>query len=273
MCGFCLEGSVLRDLLDAMVEDVDLPDDSFSFLILLQEAHDWRKMYQAWGAYSDVRVEVIALCRQWSERLAPDVPRSSSANDAPISFKDLPGWLSTLSYRPEWQWVLHINEPLPEQVSIDAAMAELDAYIDECLRPPDAGVTGWNFYTLTVRFLGVSVAFDVLARDAPNDARITLLATTSPERAPSFEGYDLWLQRRALRFCVTRHGVSFLTTHLNELRVETIYSVIMSDLLSFDDLQKIKISIKNYTNPPMNLTIEDLSEALDAKVNMLSNTN
>jgi hypothetical protein len=40
--------------------------------------------------------------------------------------------------------------------------------------------------------------------------------------------------------------------------------------LSFDDLQKIKISIKNYTNPPMNLTIEDLSEALEAKVNMLS---
>src|SRR3546814_20506626 len=99
---------------------------------------------------------------------------------------------------------------------------------------------------------------------------MTLLATTSPGRPPGFDGHDLWLQRRALRFCVARHGVSFITTHLSELRVEAIISLILSDLFPDGDLQKIEESLKNHTYRPMNLEIGDLSEALDVKRNSLN---
>lgn len=89
------------------------------------------------------------------------------------------------------------------------------------------------------RFLGVSAAVDLVACAAPEDARLQVLATTVPRQVPSFNGLDLWLQRRALRACTTCLGVGFVRDHLDALRDETVVSLALGTLLSAEELIEV----------------------------------
>lgn len=269
MCGFCTESAAIDALLDVMKGNAAEAQETFLYPIYLQEALDWRKELQSWGSHNDARVDLIALCRQWTEHLASIPPMPLGEGHAPGALMELPIWLNALNYPPEWRWVLQMDRSPPHPLPIFQASTELDAYISGWLQPSEANVSDWNYELLMERFLSISVAFDIVARCAADDERMTFLATFSPQRPPAFDGLDLWLQRRALHACVSHFGVSFIKAHLSELRVEAILSVVMADLLTHDDLQEVKASLKGCIHPSSNLGVDELSEALDTKFNAL----
>jgi hypothetical protein len=183
---------------------------------------------------------------------------------------ELEGWLATLDYPPEWQWVLRIDGPLPYPLPIELAKATLDAYISACMQSSSANAIAWNHKILMERFLSVSVAFDVVTRRAADDARLKSLATLPLSQPPFFDGLDLWLQRRALFACVARSGVQFIKDHWNDLRVEAILSLVIGDLLTRRELLELRASLQGRSLDSLNLGVAELLGALEMKVDRLA---
>ncbi|MFD0738370.1 hypothetical protein ACFQZQ_03600 [Lysobacter koreensis] len=256
---------MIADLLEALKGGVLGAHDPFLYAIHLQEGSDWRRDLASLGSRCDIRGSLVALCRQWSMRLAGMNPMPLGEVLATDAFADLEGWLATLDYPPEWQWVLRIDGPVPHPLPIDLAKATLDAYINESMQPSLANGFVWDHKMLMERFLSVSIAFDVVTLCAADDARLKSLATISPSQTPFFDGLDLWLQRRALHACVARSGVNSIQEHLNELRVEAILSVVMGDLLTRVDLLELRASCKGRPHDSSYLGVGELLEALEIK--------
>jgi hypothetical protein len=183
---------------------------------------------------------------------------------------ELEGWLATLDYPPEWQWVLRIDGPLPYPLPIELAKATLDAHISACMQSFSANAIAWNHKILMERFLSVSVAFDVVTRRAADDARMKLLATLPLSQPPFFDGLDLWLQRRALFACVACSGVQFIKDHWNDLRVEAILSLVIGDLLTRRELLELRASLQGRSLDSLNLGVAELLGALEMKVDRLA---
>jgi hypothetical protein len=269
MCGCCVESGVIRDRLEVMKGNEVEAIESFLRMIHLQEARDWREELRAWGSPSDVGASFVALCRQWSERLAGKHPMSLEQTLGTDALIDLQAWLAPFDYPPEWRWVLQVDGIAPEPLPIDLARAELDAYISGWIKPALPGAAYWDHKILMERFLRVSVAFDIVFRYAIDDARMQLLATLSPSQAPYFHALELWLGRRALDACVAYSGVPFINTHFNELRVEAIISIVMGDRLTRNNLLELKASLKGRSHNSMYLGIDDLIETLETKLDCL----
>ena len=253
MCGFCTETAALCDLLGEMKDGSVGPRDPFLYPIYLQEASDWRGELRAWQSIDHPRGAFIALCRQWSERLAggrvPPLEQVLSAQ----ALDGLQEWLGTLAPLREWQWTLDMDGRPPDPLPLELARETLDAYIEGWLRPPFNGATDGDQKALHGSFLSVSVAFDIVCRCAPDDSRLTVLTTSSHGRPPFFDGLELWLQRRALQACVVRSGVSFIMSHFDELRIESIFSVVIHGLLTGRDLLKLQVFFQNSPHGSLSL--------------------
>jgi hypothetical protein len=269
MCGFCIENAAIGELLHAMQGGTIVPLDSLMDPIYLQEAGDWRAYIRSGDRKVSTLDALIALCRQWADCL---VGKNSTPLGSLIpadTLLDLEKWLGTLNYPPEWQWVLHIDGCPPHPLPIDLAKAMLDSYIEGCLRidpPPDVA---WSREDMSKRFLALSVAFDVVNRGT-DDGLLRILATESPNRPRGFDALDLWLQRRALHACVTRHGVRFIEEHYEVITIEAILSVVMSDLLIRSDLIELKKSIDGRIYAHSNLEIDDLTNGIEARISQFS---
>lgn len=270
MCGYCTETAVIADLLEAMKDGVLGAHDPFLYAIHLQESSDWRRDLASLGSHCDIRGSLVALCRQWSMRLAEQNPMPLGEVLAIDAIADLEGWLATLDYPPEWEWVLRMDGPVPHPLPIELAKATLDTYISAWVRPSLPDAVAWDYNELMERFLSVSAAFDVVTLCASDDARLKSLAIISPSRTPFFDGLDLWLQRRALHACVARSGVHFIKEHLNDLRVEAILSVVMGDLLTRGDLLELRASLQGRPHDSSYLGIGDLLEGLEIRVHQLA---
>ncbi len=116
------------------------------------------------------------------------------------------------------------------------------------------------------RFLGVSAAVDLVACAAPEDARLQVLATTVPRQVPSFNGLDLWLQRRALRACTTCLGVGFVRDHLDALRDEAIVTVALGTLLSAEGLIEVHSRLQGRASHSSGREPDELLGAFHRKI-------
>ena len=265
MCGFCTETAVFRELLGEAQGDSFYPRDKFLYAIRLQEAPSWPAELRSWEAADHIRGAVVALCRRWSDRLSGRRAPRLSAVLASDALASLASFLATLDYPADWRWVLTLDGDPPDPLPLNAAKAELDAYLEGCTghRKPDG--TEWDDVALHHRFFRVSAAFDIVANQAPDDARLVALATSPVLRAPSFDALDLWLQRRALRVCVERSGISFLKTHLGSLRLEALCAVVQCGILDEGELLELRPAMEGLTSDSGHLESTEVLELLDLK--------
>lgn len=262
MCGYCIETAVFADIL--VGERLDTHE-LFWRPTHLQEASDWRGELQSWDADDHGAGAFVALCRLWSERVAGSVRTPLNEVLATCALDALESWLGTLAYPPEWQWVLTVDGCPPNELPMELARANLNSYIHGWLQQanPDAD---WDDETLYERFLGVSVALDILVTDAPDDELLQVLATRSPRQTPFLNGLDLWLQRRALHACVAHFGVRFIDEHWEELRVEAILSVVTSNLLSDRELAALLATFQDRPHKRGDLGLPELRQAIQAQL-------
>ncbi len=269
MCGYCIESAVICDLLEALKSNVFRGHDTLFYPVHLQEASDWRAELISWDSDDHPRGALVALCRQWSERLAGNGPPPLKDVLATETMADLQRWLMTLDYPPEWGWALRADGSPPNPLPIELARAKLDSYITNWIQPSHSDALTWDYKTLNEFFLSVSIAFDIVAKCAPDDARLEVLATHAPSMTPFFDGLDLWLQRRATQACVSRLGPGFIKEHLGEIRIEAIISVVLSDLLTSDDLMELQSSLHGRSHHSFNLGPDDLLGPLQTKIHRL----
>lgn len=262
MCGYCIETAVFADILAGERLDTN---ELFWRPIHLQEASDWRGELQSWDLDEHGAGAFVALCRIWSELVAGSVRTPLNEVLAPSALDKLRSWLGTLEYPPEWQWVLTVDGSPPGELPIELARADLGSYILGWLQQenPDAD---WDYKTLYERFLGVSVALDILATDAPGDELLRVVATRAPRLTPFFNGLDLWLQRRALHACVAHSGVRFIDEHWEELRVEPILSVINGNLLTNRELTVLRAPLRDRSQRRGDLGVPELLQAIQSRL-------
>jgi hypothetical protein len=265
MCGYCTETAVFAEIIARMKGRLDTHE-RLLYPVRLQEASDWRGELQSWDVDDHDSGALVALCRIWSERLAGGECTPLNEVLATSTLDALEGWLGTLAYPPEWQWVLTVDGCLPDELPVELARASLVSYIHGWLQQanPDAG---WDHETLYKRFLGVSVALDILATDAPGDELLQILATRSPRLTPFFNGLDLWLQRRALPACVAHSGVSFIDEHWKGLRVEAILSIVIRNLLNNRELTVLHAALQDRSHKPGDLGLPKLLQAIQSRLN------
>lgn len=262
MCGYCIETAVFVDILAG--ERLDTHE-LFWRPIHLQEASDWRGELQSWDLDEHGAGAFVALCRNWSERVAGSVRTPLSEVLAPSALDELKSWLGTLAYPTDWQWVLKVDGAPPDELPIELARANLRTYIHSWLQQanPDAE---WDYQTLYERFLGVSVALDILATAAAGDELLQVVATRAPRLTPFFTGLDLWLQRRALHACVAHFGVRFIDENWEELQVEAILSVAIGNLLSNQELTVLHAALQDRSHKGGDLGLPELLQAIQSRI-------
>lgn len=268
MCGYCTESAALAQLMDEM-NHVLIAHEPLLCPVFLQEASDWRQELASWERLDQPRGVLIALCRHWSECIADASPAPlGDALDAD-AFAQLQNWLAAQGYAPDAWHAQEVDAPQPSYPSLAQAKKCLDDYLDGWLRAsPDS--VAWDSTALNRRFLAISIAFDVVAKSMPADARLIELATLAPIHVPSFDGLDLWLQRRSVQACVAQSGVSFIEEHLDTLRFEAILSVVMSNLLDQRDLLKLQDMLHERALAPFNFGVDTLLESTQAKLQSLA---
>lgn len=266
MCGYCIEAAAITDLLEVIRGEARSAHDPFLCPIHLQEASDWRKELASWGSQDHASGSLVALCRHWSDRLAGKAPAPLVETLNADALAELKVWLATLGYPPEWQWALRTDGLPPSSPPIELARTNLDSYISNWIQPSGPENMTWDHKTLYDRFLGVSIAFDLVAQSVPDDAHIKVLATQSPALTPFFSALDLWLQRKALRTCTSHFGIDFIKENFDALRIEAIISIVLTDLLTRDDLIELLASLQDRSHWAMNLDVVDLLEVLQIKI-------
>lgn len=266
MCGYCIEAAVITDLLEVVKGEERSEHDSFLGPIHLQEASDWRKELASWGSQDHSGGSVVSLCRHWSDCLSGKTSAALAETINAEALAELQTWLATLDYSPDWQWALRTDGSPPSPPPIELARTNLDCYISHWIQSPGSEDMAWDHKAMYERFLGVSIALDLVMKSAPDDPRLKVLATRNPVLTPFFSALDLWLQRRALHACTSHFGIEFIKENFGELRIEAIISIILSDLLIQDDLIELRASLQDRSHWTMNLGLVDLLEVLQIKI-------
>ena len=266
MCGYCVEAAAFSDVIETIKGDMRPTYVPILGGIHLQELADWRKELESWSSSDQAAGFLVPLCRHWSERLGGKAPTALAETLHPDALVELQRWLATLDYSAEWQWALRTDGLPPSPPLIELARANLDTYISNWIQPSGPVNMTWDHETLYERFLGVSIAFDLVAQYAPDDARLKVLATQNPTMTPFFNALDLWLQRRALHACTSHFGIEFIEENFDVLRIEATISVVLTDLLTRDDLIELRAALQDRSHWTMNLGLVDLLEVLQLKI-------
>lgn len=72
-----------------------------------------------------------------------------------------------------------------------------------------------------------------------NTELIEKIALHCPKGVPDFEGYDLWLQRRAFVFYIQKVGITKALKHVDKVRIELIYYALLKCKVSIDETKII----------------------------------
>lgn len=265
MCCYCMESGAISAPFWRMKGEISDGYDPFAIPFQVQDSADWRRELESLDNSEHVCLNLVALCRHWSERIAGSDPAPLSGVLSSDAMVDLRSTLATVDYPAEWQWVLCEQGPLPRPLPLELARARLDLYIKAWLEESPSGESAWDHKSLNDNFLSVSVAFDVLMSAAPDEPRFTLLAIQSPNGTQTL---DLWLQRRALWVCVAHSGVQFIKEHYDDLRLEAILSVVWSDLLNGDALRDLHTWLQGRTHWSSNIDPADFVEAIGMKADL-----
>ncbi|WP_414492876.1 hypothetical protein [Stenotrophomonas maltophilia] len=224
--------------------------DAFFWPLHLQIVPNWtaalRQRVASGIPASDLATETVAVCRWWDERLTH------------ASSHLLLDELSSLFGKPVD--ALAGSTPPGSTASLEA----IDAYLQ-------ANVTGiqregeWEGGALDERFIPLYLSLIVLICNSPFDSRVDRLALGQPDHTPSFDGPELWLKRRALRGCVQRDGVAFLSRNAEVLRLEDLADLLIADVLEVDEVVVLRALLSNEKWFETGLVKESVEQFLQRK--------
>ncbi|KRA54592.1 hypothetical protein ASD77_08375 [Pseudoxanthomonas sp. Root65] len=228
MCGHCTERAALAERVRALARGEQPATDPLLLPVHLQEADNWRQLVGALSVGKDTLVAIVAMCRAWTDVInGVEPPASIEQRVTPSVHARLAEWRAVLVLPHAWPG-LHADRLAPDVLPpLEVARVELDAYLAGWLGLRDRPGPPWNDAMLHERLPRVSVALDIVARDAPDDARLTALALSSPGATSPFSAIDLWLQRRALQALAARHGIAFVTGLLPHLRTGAVLALVL----------------------------------------------
>jgi hypothetical protein len=236
MCGHCTERAALAErVLSLETRALPAPDPLLS-TVHLQELRDWRQPAWLENAQEDPTAVIVVMCRAWTDRVA-GIPGAPLRDVLPSALHTrLDAWRRTLDLPSTWAWLGDDAATTPDPLPLQGARDELDGYLAGWLHLRDGASPPWNEVMLHERLPRVSVALDIVARESPDDARITALAMSSPGAGSPFSAIDLWLQRRALQALVAHHGIGFAIRLLGHLRSGAVLALVLRGDLDHQEL-------------------------------------
>lgn len=245
MCGHCTERAALAErVLSLETRATSTPDPLLS-TVHLQELRDWRQPAWLENAQDDPTAVIVVMCRAWTDRVA-GIPGAPLRDVLPGALHArLDAWRRTLDLPSTWAWLGDDAAATPDPLPLQDARDELDDYLAGWLHLSDGVSPPWNEATLHERLPRVSVSLDIIARESPDDARISALALSSPGAASPFSAIDLWLQRRALQALVAHHGIGFVTRLLGHLRSGTVLALVLRGDLDHRELVELQVALQD----------------------------
>ena len=246
MCGYCTEHSAFAAHLVALEARVPLVPDPLLLPVHLQEATDWQQTWLRAAAPDDPVAAIVMLCRAWTDRL--DGKTGTPLRDVlgPALHERLQQWLAACDLPDAWAWLRHTEGEPPHPLPLDDARDALDAYLAGWLLAQEGTSPAWDEALLHERLPQLSVALDILRRDAPDDDRIHRLAFSSPSTGSPFSAIDLWLQRRAVRALVARRGMASIATLVNRLRSPTLLATVLHGEMDHHDLLHLQAALQGH---------------------------
>lgn len=150
----------------------------------------------------------------------------------------------TLSSYYRW-WLLGDNESVIESiVSRQGKGRELNGIGNKAFNMPSI----FHAFFPTVYF-----SFLYLAKYKTDAEIIKKIALNNPHCVPEFDGYDLWLRRKALIVCVKKFGIQFITDNYNQIELDLVYYVLLRTRQTKKELVVLKKHLISHDYKSMNL--------------------
>lgn len=89
-------------------------------------------------------------------------------------------------------------------------------------------------------FPTVYFSFLYLAKYNTDAEIIKKIALNNPYLVPEFEGYDLWLRRKALIVCVKKYGTQFISENYSQIELDLVYYVLLRTKQTKKELAALK---------------------------------
>ena len=274
MCGYCFEGGILIPALELAYKGEKTKIDGFYIANYLQEennlylAVDEAKKFESRNDYAG-----IVLCRLYENYILSGVDNVLYKKITSIFGDDVVDTVLKKSSLDSKQYVSRIRKKLCDKeiyqnnrqwdncISGKTELTEdslklLNFYYDwwiegqnkrkseGLLRLRKTGImdpiadtpkTEWErFYAL---FPYVYFSLIYLWKYHSDIELIEKIALHCPDGTPDFEGYDLWLQRRAFAFFIQKVGIIKALEKADQIRVELIYYALLKFKISSDEIK------------------------------------
>jgi len=274
MCGYCIEGGVLIPALELAYKEEKTKIDGFNIVTCLQEENNLYLALDEAGKF-EYRNDFadIVLCRLYEKYILFGIDNVLYKKIISIFGNDM---IDNVLKRSEFnnkQYVSRIKVKLSDQkiyqnnqqwnnfISdktelIEDSLKLLSFYYDwwikghnkresdPYLRLKKTGIMDpiadtpkkeWErFYAL---FPCLYFSLMYLWKYHSDTELIEKIALHSPKGVPDFEGYDLWLQRKAFAFLVQKIGLIKVLEKTDQIRVELIYYALLKCKVSKDEIK------------------------------------
>jgi len=267
MCGYCIEGGVLLDFIERELTGEPQALDNNFLPNYLQETMHLPEVLKQTQDFANFPWSLkAALCRAWDDWVTAGRGDTAASVEqaygerAVAAFLDAlegePGnrvqaLIKRLDYRDPSAWDPVTSHP---GSLLDDAESTLRGYRDGWLlgqakefsdpaarlrktgsMDPLADTTPAGCRRFDASFPVVFFAFLVLAKHGNRSALLQDLALIPLPAVPSFEGYDLWLQRKAFITCLSTYGIPFVLDNFERIRYELLYYAILRQAIRKDD--------------------------------------
>jgi hypothetical protein len=98
-----------------------------------------------------------------------------------------------------------------------------------------------------------SFSFLYLAKYKTDAEIIKKIALNNPYCVPEFDGYDLWLRRKALIVCIKKYGIQFITENYTQIELDLVYYVLLRTQQTKKELEVLKEHLISHSYKSLNL--------------------
>ncbi len=303
MCGYCIEGAVVLSFVEYENTNAKFEFENQWVKICLQESRNIPDTIRKIKSFHDFSLSIdIAFCRIWELLLNQESDEEYRAlinefsaeaiNDFLITLRNIDDYkiweplgnanlytdrhcwenfarnkiqlinnsVRTLNTYYNW-WILEGNKEISDPQKRMEETGIMDPIEDTT--PKD-----WNrFYQL---FPVVYFSVLILSKYQKNCDIIKRIALENSHEAPAFNGYELWLQRKALTCCVREYGAQFILDNYDNIRLELIYYCLITESFSIAEITALKEHLTSYDHWIIGIDTKTVLQLLDTQFKSLS---
>lgn len=110
----------------------------------------------------------------------------------------------------------------------------------------------------------VYFSFLYLAKYNTEAEIIKKIALNNPYCVPEFDGYDLWLRRKALIICIKKYGIQFITENYNQIELDLVYYVLLKTRQTRNELIALKKHLISHSYNSINVESNFVINAIES---------